>query len=42
MLFDLAVQEIDQQKSEGNSIKRKRGRPRKFVVTSSKASDGGI
>ncbi|XP_059435515.1 DUF724 domain-containing protein 7-like isoform X3 [Corylus avellana] len=33
--------EIDQQKSEGNSIKRKRGRPRKFVDTSSKASDGG-
>ncbi|XP_035551459.1 DUF724 domain-containing protein 3-like isoform X4 [Juglans regia] len=33
--------EIDQQKSGGNSIKRKRGRPRKVVVTSSKASEEG-
>ncbi|KAG6648038.1 hypothetical protein I3843_07G118600 [Carya illinoinensis] len=33
--------EIDQQKSGGNSIKRKRGRPRKVVVTDSKASEEG-
>ncbi|KAG2697737.1 hypothetical protein I3760_07G119100 [Carya illinoinensis] len=32
---------IDQQKSGGNSIKRKRGRPRKVVVTDSKASEEG-
>jgi len=41
IILGLEAKEIDQQKSEGNSTKRKRGRPHKFVVTSSKASDEG-
>ncbi|KAM4074072.1 hypothetical protein ACB094_10G066400 [Castanea mollissima] len=38
---DKGIMEIDQQKSGGSSNKRKRGRPRKLVITSSEASLGG-
>lgn len=42
MMFVLSVQDIDNQKSGGNSNKRKRGRPRKLVIINSAASEGGI